>query len=287
MPMIDNFIAFILTHGRADHVLTYNTLKKHGYTGPIRLIIDNEDKQADEYYKRYPGEVIMFDKAAIAKTFDEGDNFGDRRAIIYARNACFDIAEGLGYTYFIELDDDYKRFRHKQQMNGKGRPHIKNMDYIFSLMVEYYRSIPAKSIAMAQDGDFIGGVDSLSNSINRRRKCMNSFICSTERRFVFCGRINEDVNTYTNYASKGALFLTIPSITLDQIQSQSNKGGMTDLYLDSGTYIKSFYTVMYQPSSVKVKIMNSGNNRLHHSISWVNTVPQIIDESKRKPRAGD
>lgn len=52
----------------------------------------------------------MFDKPKIAKTFDEADNFDDRRAIVYARNACFQIARKLGYKYFIELDDDYDVF---------------------------------------------------------------------------------------------------------------------------------------------------------------------------------
>lgn len=45
----DNFAAFILTHGRPDNVITYQTLKKSGYTGKIYFIIDNEDKRGDEY----------------------------------------------------------------------------------------------------------------------------------------------------------------------------------------------------------------------------------------------
>ena len=37
------FAAFILTHGRADDVLTYDTLRRCGYTGKIYLLVDNED----------------------------------------------------------------------------------------------------------------------------------------------------------------------------------------------------------------------------------------------------
>ena len=29
----NGFVAFILTHGRPDRVLTYEKLRKHGYTG--------------------------------------------------------------------------------------------------------------------------------------------------------------------------------------------------------------------------------------------------------------
>jgi hypothetical protein len=58
---------------------------------------------------------------------------------------------------------------------------------------------------------------------------------------------------------------------------------MSEMYLDSGTYIKSFYTVMYQPSSVKVEIMRSHHDeRLHHAIDWDCTVPCIISEQWQK-----
>lgn len=98
----NGFVAFILTHGRPDRVLTYEKLRKHGYTGKIYIVCDDEDKTLPEYRKRF-GDVLVFSKSEIAKTFDEGDNFGDRRAIIYARNACFELAQQIGATHFIEL----------------------------------------------------------------------------------------------------------------------------------------------------------------------------------------
>lgn len=44
---------------------------------------------------------------------------------------------------------------------------------------------------------------------------------------------------------KGDLFFTYVPCSLNQKQTQSNKGGMSDLYLDSGTYVKSFYSVIF------------------------------------------
>jgi hypothetical protein len=108
---------------------------------------------------------------------------------------------------------------------------------------------------------------------------MNTFICSIDRPFKFIGRINEDVNTYTFFQSLGNLFLTFPLIAIQQRQTQENQGGMTELYIDSGTYIKSFYTVMYSPSSVSIKKMLSHHDeRIHHSINWDCTVPCILSE---------
>lgn len=283
--MNKNFAVFILTHGRPNKVVTYQSLLKAGYTGKVYIVIDNEDKTADEYFKKFGDNVIQFDKKAISDTFDEGDNFEDRRAIIYARNACFDIAKKVGVRYFMELDDDYTAFdyRFNANMEYSIKP-IKKIDKVFDILLNYYKSISAKSIAMAQGGDFIGGRDNsyIRKSIYPRRKCMNTFICDVFNPFQFVGKINEDVNTYTRLASTGALFLQIPNVSITQLTTQKNSGGMTDLYLDSGTYIKSFYSVIYQPSSVKIKLMGDTHYRLHHSVSWKNTVPKIISEDLKK-----
>tara|TARA_R110002126_G_scaffold75309_8_gene187852 strand:+ start:3020 stop:3880 length:861 start_codon:yes stop_codon:yes gene_type:complete len=275
----DNFCAFILTHGRPDRVYTYNLLHKTGYTGRIVIVIDNEDPKQQEYRDRFGDQVYVFDKQAVANSIDEGDNFNDRRAIIYARNACWDIARELGIEYFIQLDDDYTEFRHRKNHRGEyitgSVKEIEDFDSVITALLRYYKSIPALAIAMAQGGDYIGGVDGGSYE-KPKRKCMNSFVCSVNRPFRFFGRINEDVNTYTNLGSRGGLFLTIMSISLQQKQTQSNSGGMTDLYLDSGTYVKSFYSVMYQPSSVRVSILNTLHPRIHHRVSWRYTVPCIL-----------
>src|SRR3990167_5098792 len=106
-----DFIVFILTHGRPDNVKTFATLKRCGYTGKVFFIVDNEDKTIEQYQKNYGIEnVKVFDKKAMADNIDEGNNFDNRKVIIHARNACFQIAKDLGITYFIELDDDYTAF---------------------------------------------------------------------------------------------------------------------------------------------------------------------------------
>jgi hypothetical protein len=278
----ERFCAFILTHGRADRVYTYKSLRKSGYTGPIVLLVDNEDKTVDEYQKKFPGQVYVFDKKAWAEKTDEGDNFNDRRAIIYARNANFEIAKELGYEYFIQLDDDYTDFRHKKNHKDEYMDKkILNLDAVFDAMLQYYISIPALSIAMAQGGDFVGG--KLGNSWKKpKRKAMNTFICSVHRPFKFFGKVNDDVTTYTTLGSRGALFLTLMNLAIQQKQTQQNAGGMTENYKDNGTYVKSFYSVMYHPSSVRVSVLNSKNSRIHHMIRWRNTVPRILSEDYKK-----
>ena len=281
--MMNDFVVFILSHGRSGNVHTYDTLRKCGYTGKIVVVIDNEDSQCQEYYDKYEF-VEMFNKAAVAATFDEADNFNDRRAIIYARNACFDIAEKLGYKYFIELDDDYTYFEYRMYNNERQVPvPVRNLDSILLTLLDFYKKTPFYTISMAQGGDFIGGkYNKMAKNPTIFRKCMNSFICSTERRFQFMGRINEDVNTYVKQQSIGLLMGTIPFVALGQKTTQKNKGGMTGLYLDNGTYVKSFYTVLFSPSCCTIKPMGDKHLRLHHSIRWDNAVPKIISQSNKK-----
>jgi hypothetical protein len=282
----NDFAAFILTHGRPEKVITYVTLRACGYTGPIYLLVDDLDKTKDAYRSRYGNEVVVFDKQAIAATFDEGDNFQDMRAVIYARNACFDVARKLGIRYFIQLDDDYRDFAFRFDGQLDYYPPtkmIKDLDVVFEALLEFFIQSGAHSVAFAQGGDFIGGAEATTaKKVMLKRKCMNSFVCSTDRPFQFVGRINEDVNTYTRLGSVGVLMLTANQVALVQTLTQTNSGGMTELYLDSGTYVKSFYSVMYMPSAVRIQVMPGSEARLHHRIRWNNTVPKILHAAWKK-----
>lgn len=283
--MRDDFAVFILTHGRADRVITYNTLLKSGYTGKLYFIVDNEDTQIDKYKENFGAEnVIIFDKLDISKRYDTFDNFDNRKTIFYARNACFEIAKDLGLKYFLELDDDYTSFlfRFKEDNTLCSKP-TKNINKVFEAYINFLETNKnVASIAFAQGGDLIGGVNSGTFKKKFLRKAMNSFFCSVERPFKFYGRINEDVNTYTMEASKGLLFFTDLNFMLIQETTQANKGGMTDVYLLNGTYVKTFYSIICMPSAVKIGLMGDKSKRIHHSISWDNCVPKILNEKYKK-----
>lgn len=277
-----NYEVFILTHGRPDRVFTYDTLRKSGYSGKIKLIVDDLDKTKEEYVERYKDEVIVFDKKESQKLFDVGDNFPSYKGVIYARNAAFEIAKNLGVKNFIVLDDDYRHFKFRFNDKLTYKPMaIKNLDVIFTALVEFLINTKVDSFAISQGGDFIGGDQStFAQKIKLTRKLMNLFVCSTDRPFEFMGRINEDVNVYTNLGSRGKLFFTLNQLSLEQTQTQQNPGGMTELYLDSGTYVKSFYSVIYQPSCVKVaSLQDRDHSRLHHRVIWENTVPKILRQT--------
>lgn len=287
--MRDDFCAFILTHGRPDNVKTLKTLEKAGYTGKVYIVIDDEDDTEQEYLKKYGEMVLQFRKKEIASKMDAADTSDDRRTIVYARNACFELAKQVGCRYFIELDDDYKSFEHRYIEQGKLRGRaVERLDNLIESMIEFMDASGALTVAFAQGGDFIGGAKSMNFHKGILRKAMNTFICNTERPFTFVGRINEDVNTYVTLGSRGGLMFTVCCVSITQTQTQKSEGGMSDVYQD-GTYQKSMYTVIMHPASVCVKEMGDKHKRLHHHIDWNSTVPKIVRENWKKgfPNAED
>jgi len=284
--MRNDFCAFILTNGRPNTIITPRALELHGYTGKVFIVIDDEDETGEEYKKIYGDNVLVFSKNEVAKYTDELDNFKDRRSAVWARNACWDLARQMGYRFFVLLDDDYTHFLYKRL--GKGHKNsitsekeyhawkMGNLDAVFESLIELVEITPITTIAFSQGGEHIGG-----NPLKRRfkRKAMNSFFCDVEKPFLFKGRFNDDVNTYVSLGCTGALFFTDWEIVLVQLLTQSNSGGMTEAYQKSGTYVKSFYTVIVAPSCTTINFLVGGTSkRLHHKINWNKAVPKILSE---------
>jgi len=280
----DNFCIIIISHGRPSEIYTLDTLKKAGCTLPIFILIDNEDSKADDYIEKYKDSVFIFDKLKYANEVDNFDNFNNRRSTTHARNASFDLAKELGYEYFLVLDDDYTEFKmriNNELNHPKGRYLIiKDIDSVFLKTLDYYINSGFTSICYSQGGDWFGGEKNFNKK--PKRKAMNSFFCSVHRRFHFVSRLNEDVNTYMTLGHKGVVFMTIPFIQIDQKQTQSTSGGMTEAYIDGGTYVKSFYTVMCRPDCTSINLMGRTNLRMHHLIKWKNACPVIIDQKFKK-----
>lgn len=219
------------------------------------------------------------------KQCDTIDNFEKHNIVLYARNKCWDIAKELGYKYFLVLDDDYTQLAFKVVSDNKFKNvKVKNANVLFDIMLDYIDVTGAYTVAFAQGGDFIGGKDNKRYYEKILRKAMNSFFCKTDRPFKFLGTINEDTNVYCLYGTQGKLFLTYTDVVIEQMQTQKNKKGLTDIYLDLGTYVKSFYSVICCPSCVTVNMMGGTKKtmRLHHNVSWNNCTPKIISDKYKK-----
>lgn len=285
--MREDFAAFILTHGRPDNVRTLSALQRSGYTGRAYLVVDDEDPTLDEYRSKYGQQVLTFSKAAIDASFDHYDLSPDRRGVVWARNATWQLARDVGARYSIQLDDDYTNFSYRRwgRRDGEMGYHgwkILSMDRVLDAMIAFLQDSGALTVCMSQGGDHLGGAEAPNAAYRLLRKAMNSFVCDVERPFTFVGRVNEDVNTYVTLGALGHLLTTHTALQLTQVQTQASEGGMTELYLDSGTYLKSFFTVLAAPSCVDIAPMGRTSRRLHHRVAWRYAVPKIIREAHRR-----
>lgn len=281
-----SFCVFILSHGRPDGLRTLKALQRQGYTGPWRIVVDSDDRCVAQYQARYGhDQVVVFDKDEIAPTFDLADTLPERRVAVFARNACWKIARDLGYSYFLQLDDDYSSFLYREQRGARLYGIVvRSLDDLFAAMLDFLDDTGAATVALAQGGDMLGGVLSRRWQAKILRKAMNTFFCRTDAEWRFMGRVNEDVNAYTVLSTRGLLFFTTMYAMITQARTQSRPGGMTEEYLASGTYVKSFYTVMMCPSGAHVEMMGETHRRIHHRINWRTVAPLILAESYRKPQ---
>lgn len=282
--MRDDFAVFILTHGRPHKIPTVSVLKNGGYSGKLFYLLDDEDETADEYRAEYGAEnILIFDKQAVFDTTDTMELTGEKKAILFARRAVFDIAADLGLRYFLMLEDDFTAIMFRYPEDGKlGSEPCKRLDDLFEAMIEFLEDSKALTVCFAQGGDFIGGEKSPNFHKGLLRKAMNSFFCAVDKPIDFRGTMNEDVTAYTTLGSRGELFFSITKAHICQLQTQSVAGGMSEVYQDTGTYMKSFYSVMSMPSAVKVATMGDKHKRIHHSIDWKSCVPKILNERWKK-----
>lgn len=273
----------ILSRGRADRVLTHATLRASGWDREIVILLDDDDKTRGDYERicgRDP--LVRIETFPVAEVRARTDTMvcsNDRRGgILFARNACFDVARRLGVRYFLQLDDDYTDFLYRVKPDGSiGGTMIRSTIVdVFDAFLDFLHATGALSVAFLQGGDFLFHANLLSMLW---RKAMNSFFCDVERPFEFRGIINEDVNTYAALGSRGHLFFSVPPLQLNQVQTQADPGGQTGLY-KSGTYQKSMFTVIACPSFTKVRAMGTFYYRTHHD--WRHGVPKIVSESLRR-----
>ena len=281
--MQNDFAVIIPTHGRHDRVFTIDSLRKSGYTGNFYLLCDDEDKQLDKYKTKYGDKVMVFSKDDYKGKFDKMDNFGNKACVVYARNAMWDIAKKIGLKYFAVADDDYTSFQYRITPEGGyyARTVKNNLDDVFNSYIDFLITSKVDTVCFAQGGDYIGGKEctNIVNGFKVFRKMMNLYFFDINKPIEFKGTINEDLTSSVTEGRTGRVILTSLMNSITQKETQAQAGGLTEIYLELGTYVKSFYSVIAAPSCVKVALMGNNQARIHHQVTWKNAVPKIIRES--------
>ena len=275
----NRFAVFILSHGRAETMTTLDAIRKAGYLGDYYIIVDDLDKQKDLYVRKYGDHVKVFNKLEWQKKTDTVTNTGENRTPVFARNACYEIAEELGLQYFTEFDDDLQSFsvRYEDKGSLKGSL-IKDLDAVFEALIDFQEVSGAVSIGFANNGSFIGGVngrfrEGLVRNINR------AFILRTDKRIEFKGILNEDSIVLERCNQTWRLAFEVCSVAQSCPERDTKAGGLKDLYQDNDEYVRAFYSIIAAPSCLKI-IRKNGKITL--SKSSENAFPKILSERWRK-----
>lgn len=281
--MNKRFAVFILTHGRAKTITTYRALRNNGYTGDIWVVIDNEDDQENLYREKFGDEIIQFDKRDYLEKTDLGDLDDNRKIGVFARNFIQDKAIEMGYQYHLQLDDDIHGFQIRYVKDGrlKGKS-IRDMDKVFDAMCDYMDETNITSLSFSLGAYLIGGAESREWGRQLIPKTMTTFLMRADDLNYFHMRMNDDITTSALNGMRGKLYYTIMPLCLEVDETQKQSGGMTEIYVDNGTYRKSFYTVMAMPSCTKIASMGINDFRCHHQISWNNCIPKVLNEKWKK-----
>lgn len=279
---LQDFSVFILTYKRPQKQKTLSTLKEAGYSGKWYLVADDSDPTIEKLKSLYGEKVLVFNKAECKERhhIDLMDNFPGDDVVIYARYAVQDFAQELGLKHFLVLDDDYYSFT-ILNTERKKRVNIKDFDSVCRIMCNWLDSSEnLKCVSFLQGGDIFGGEFSRLVLKGFKQKVMNAFFCSTEKPLEFYGRLNEDVNCYIEGSKRGGAYISTGRGFIRQSKTQQNHGGLTDAYLRYGTYVKSFYTFMQNPSCTEIQRMRSTYSRIHHKVDSDYAFPKIIRDDE-------
>ena len=278
--MRNDFAVFILTHGRANQQKTLETLKKCGYTGRLYLVIDDEDAQGPEYYRRYRGQVIEFSKKEIEKTFDTMSNAKEYRSVVYARNASYGLAKERGIRFILMLDDDITNLTFRvvrdNKLKGFG---VHNIDRLFADMVEYMETANVSMLGFSQAGAFIGGASSQKYQDGCQRVLSQAMLVDVENPVVFRGIFNEDLHVSLDAGLAGKTALATMLVSITSPKRTTNKGGLHDLYVENSSYARDFYTVLAHPSVANI---TSNKQETTLRITRNGIAPMILNESFKK-----
>ena len=279
-------VIYILSHNRPANIPTINALKRSNSKLKQYIVIDDTDPQIQQYKRLYDN-LVIFNKKEISKLVDTVDNFHIYGTPLYARRYVWEHAKNNGIDCFIMLDDDYHYFCFKYPYNGILKELvIQDIDKLFYKFFEL--NLPNLYLSFSQNGDYIGGKHNSLITKGFKFKIMNCFFCFTDKMIPFKGTFNDDVNASLNLGLRGDIPLTIGGYSLHQENTQQFDGGMTDIYIEYGTYVKSFQSIIIHPTGVKIHLFTGSRHneqkhyRIHHKLFKNKIYPKILNEKYKK-----
>ena len=271
---------YIISKGRPQ-CKTARTLKKINYPGKWYIVCGTNDDTVDEYMKNWGEEkIILFDWENEVKESDLLDNFGVENmpsGAVPVRNATRKISEKLGELRHWQLDDDYTHFRIFDRVkNGFVKCTGQSLEESLYKVAKF-----AFKCSLPNSGVSLSHETHPKNSLKYARRVFNAHnMPSNEDLFQnWRGRMNDDLVNAIEVYNSGSVEFSFKYVSITPMPTQSEQGGLTDIYESEGTVRKTAYAILMAPHATRL-IIKFG--RYHHKVNWRYITPKIIHEKYQK-----
>jgi hypothetical protein len=274
--MIDLFIP---SYHRPDNLKTVNLFLRLGWEpSKITVFIDDETDDIGLYKvacENYGCNLHVFSMKEARKRFDYVHRPSvSRRSAGQARNMFQDYARVNGVDFYVVQDDDSSSFEIKRFGRNAGRGDGELVRSVFESIEKFMRKRKIGVFGLSQSGDYIGG----ENKYYFIRKVMNTtfyllpYIYRGER-----GVQDNDTSQYVGLWNEGYFTGSCADgLILHQMPSATQKGGLTENYIENKLLNKSLVTVIQFPSAIRASKQIKNGGRLHHLITYRNLGPRIL-----------
>tara|TARA_R110000787_G_scaffold74453_1_gene165486 strand:- start:1611 stop:2513 length:903 start_codon:yes stop_codon:yes gene_type:complete len=284
--MIDIFIP---SYHRANNVKTAKYFIKKGYDPKkIHVFLDDETDDTKQYEK------AMNDLGCNLHVFDMNESRQrydyvhlpsmSRRSAGQSRNQFYDIADELGIKFYIAIDDDTNTYESKPFGVYNGVANLEQITKVFEGVREMMQRRRIGMFGLSQTGDSF----TVPNTKVLRHKVMNTTFVDT--RFIYRGEKgiqDNDTSQFVHIMNEGYFTGSLASgLVLNQTESATAKGGLTDLYNENKLLNKSLVVPIQFPSLCYAQRQVKNGGRLHHRISNRHLMPRLM-KGKRDNIAWD
>lgn len=270
---------YIISKGR-PHCETAQTLKNMRYEGEWFIVCGNNDAKLDQYQTLWGDKVLVFDWYEEIKNTDTLDNFGFENmpsGAVPVRNATRRISEERGEKRHWQFDDDYHSFYIKNPKTGR------NHKLNGKLFEKYlYKIANFADNAELNNCGFALPLESLPDTmLHFGQRVFNAHNLPSEKdKFItWRGRLNDDLINAMETHKYGKYEMYFKFMTIQMRDTQSETGGLTDIYQKEGTVRKTAYPILISPNATQLTIRYK---RYHHKVNWNRLIPKIIHEKWRK-----
>ena len=284
--MIDIFIP---SYHRPTKVKTAKYFVKRGYASKkIHVFIDDETDDIDIYKKEMAKlncNLHIFNMKEARDRYDFVHRQSkSRRSAGQCRNMFYDIAKKLNIDFYLVIDDDTRVYEVKPFAIYTRGAELEDLVKVFMGVKEFMQRQKIGLFGLSQTGDMF----SVPDYKIFRNKVMNTTFVNTK--YIYRGERaiqDNDTSQFVGIMNEGLFTGSVATgLTLNQEQSATQKGGLTELYNENKLLNKSLVIPIQFPSLCYAERQKKNGGRLHHKILHRYLMPKII-KGKRTNIAWD